>query len=121
MNKQNIKEFWNEHKKGIIIGTVAGLGGIGLGLVIGKPSKLERDLLRDLKLFGKDDKGVSLLQNLDFAQTGSTHAKYVLPALGNKTPTLASAAGALLDVCQEEGISLDSTVTGMVVFLKPEN
>lgn len=115
MNKQKIKEFWEKHKTAIVAGTMAGIGGVCLGCVMGKPSKFERKLMNDLKGFGK---GTAFLKDLNNVQAGSDYAQVVLGHSDNRT--INSCIDALKEFYAEQAIDLDSEATGMVMFLKTE-
>lgn len=110
ITKDKIKEFWNEHKYAIITGTIAGIGGVTLGLFI-KSDKVGQRLSEMFK-----DYDMEFINDLDIAQSGSTGAHVYMGTPGKAT--IANGLEAVKNACANRGISLDTEATGMVIFMK---
>lgn len=118
-----IKEFWSEHKREIIVGTVTAVAGGVIGGCTGCWFSLRGDeykLFRELKSFGTDSSGRFLVPKLLKFQEGTNYAASFgcLDATHKSVPLSKFGDGVKLMVGTDDIIDLDKTmVKGGVLFM----
>ena len=117
MAENKVKKFWNEHKKEIMVGTVASIVGVGVGLLLNRSDSTTRKLLQDMHMFNKGENGNTLLGDICLAQCGANHADVFF---GNEVK-LANVCEEITKYYTETGVDPEKTmVTGLVMYLKKE-
>lgn len=116
--KEKVKKIWKDHKKEIIIGSAAFVGGVVITVIAGK--RVYGDRIRfanGICTFGVDpNTGRTMMQDMDLAMIGSNYAG-VFSHRDNAT--IPVAAERLVEYYTEKGYDLDKVkVTGLVAFIE---
>lgn len=118
-----IKEFWSEHKREIVVGTITTIAGGVIGSYVGRCVSLRGDdykLFRELKSFGTDANGKFLVPKLLKFQEGTNYAASFgcLKDTHKMVPLSKFGDGVKLMIGNNDSIDLDKTmVRGGVLFM----
>lgn len=118
-NKEKVKKIWEDHKKEIIIGSAAFVGGVVITVVVGKRlyGVDGLKLAKEMNTFGPDVKtGRTMIQDIDAAMIGSNHADVFV---NGKEYGIKAAGERFINWYADNGYDLDKTkVTGLVAFIE---
>ena len=115
--KEKIKKYWEDHKKEIIIGSAAFVGGAVITVLSGKCINGEKlRFANRICTFGVDpNTGRTMMQDINLAMLGSNHATVFWHG---DDVNVVKAGEKLIDWYKDNGYNLDETkVTGLVAFI----
>lgn len=116
--KEKIKKIWVDHKKEIIIGSAAFVGGVFITVLVGKRTNGEKlKFANEICTFGVDKvTGHTMMQDIDLAMLGSNHADVFVNGDG---ADVVAAGERFINWYKDQGYDLDKTkVTGLVAFIE---
>lgn len=116
---EKVKKIWKDHKKEIIIGSAAFVGGVVITVMVGKRvyGTEELRLAKNIRAFNPDVKtGNTLCYDVGAAMIGSNSADVWVNYGGS---TIAEAGERFMNWYAENGYDLDKTkVTGLIAFIE---
>ena len=117
VSKEEIKKYWTDHKKEIIIGSTAFVGGIVITIFAGKRANGEKlRFANEICTFGTDKvTGHTMMQDIDLAMLGSNHADVFV---NGDNASVVAAGERFINWYKDQGYDLDKIkVTGLVAFI----
>lgn len=115
-----VKNFIKEHKREIIIATIAGTVGIFGGVVCCDryASKKYDELIKNIECFGADGKGASMLDDTVTFFKEASHSVQVLHPNGIHTISQTFSDGSGSQFLASVGYGPDTVVSGILVGIK---
>lgn len=115
--KEKIKKIWEDHKKEIIIGSAAFVGGAVVVLVGKRFTSEELNFAKTLREFNTDKlTGNTMVRDMDLAMIGCNHADVFVNGDG---VSITEAGERFINWYKDAGYNLDETkVTGLAAFIE---
>lgn len=114
MKVEEVKAFWNTHKKEILVGSLTVAGGVVLGLTIDTRGNVEKNFMKIVKEMSPD-KGIQFMK--DFVECTSD-SNYLHSFTNNGGGTIGNGLEFIKEWCAKHGTDLSTPCTGMMFWIK---